>query len=217
MTDQKEYENHGTKEDEDGEGMDEETFTHQEFLQGPIEGMAFISKDSMFAFYREHTRFKEFGMLKKTSINKSGDTINYVVFACDEGRKGKQKKQSKRVQRLSHCELSIHQDVEIVDGVEKIGDAALDSDVKIRDFKNVMKVRLVAYLNWEDDMIVPDVGGDDSNNDDLTYIRNTREVRSRGRPPTNRHRRGRENIFRQGGGRVYNTRTGPNINIDIVS
>ncbi|KAK4349501.1 hypothetical protein RND71_032256 [Anisodus tanguticus] len=82
MPDQDEYEDHVTDEDEDGEGMDEETFTYQEFLQGPIEEMTFISKDSMFAFYREHSRLKGFGVV----------------------RKGKQKKQSKRVD----CKVQIN-------------------------------------------------------------------------------------------------------------
>ncbi|KAK4363136.1 hypothetical protein RND71_018377 [Anisodus tanguticus] len=63
-------------------------------------------------------------------------------------------------------------------------------DVKIRDFKNVMKVILDAYLNLKDDMVVPDVGGgDDSDDDNLTYIRNSIDVRPCGRPQTNRHRR----------------------------
>ncbi|KAK4366703.1 hypothetical protein RND71_014583 [Anisodus tanguticus] len=43
------------------------------------------------------------------------------------------------------------------DAIHKICDVALDSDVKIQDFINVMKARLSAYLNWKDDMIVPDV------------------------------------------------------------
>ncbi|KAK4372775.1 hypothetical protein RND71_008159 [Anisodus tanguticus] len=97
IPDQEEYEDCGTKEDEDGEGMDEKTFTHQKILQRPIEGLTFISKDSMFAFYREHIKLKEFGVVKKPSVKKSGDTVNYVVFACDKGRKEKQKKRSKMV------------------------------------------------------------------------------------------------------------------------
>ncbi|KAK4371507.1 hypothetical protein RND71_010982 [Anisodus tanguticus] len=56
-----------------------------------------------------------------------------------------------------------------------ICDVALDSDVKIRDYKNVMKARLAGYLNWKDNMIVPHVGGNDSDDDDLTYIRNPRD------------------------------------------
>ncbi|KAK4362902.1 hypothetical protein RND71_018143 [Anisodus tanguticus] len=73
-----------------------------------------------------------------------------------------------------------------------------------------MKARFAAYLNWEDDMVVQDVGENDSDDDNLTYIKNSRGVRPRGRPPTNKHRGGHENIFRRGGGRGYSARTEPN-------
>ncbi|XP_059310744.1 protein FAR1-RELATED SEQUENCE 6-like [Lycium ferocissimum] len=95
---------------------------------------------------------------------------------------------------------------------DRVCDVALDSEVKIRDFKNVMKARLTAYLDWDDDMLVPDVGGDDSYDDNFTYIRNTRETRPCGRPPINRRRGGRENVFRQGDGPGYRARCAPNAN-----
>ncbi|KAK4340025.1 hypothetical protein RND71_041487 [Anisodus tanguticus] len=49
MPDQDEYVDHVTDEDEDGERMNEETFTHEQFLQGPIEGMTIIINYVVFA------------------------------------------------------------------------------------------------------------------------------------------------------------------------
>ncbi|WMV50261.1 hypothetical protein MTR67_043646 [Solanum verrucosum] len=57
------------------------------------------------------------------------------------------------------------------------------------DLKNILKGRFNAYCNWNDEMAVPSVGDPDSE-EDVTFIRNPREVRTRGRPPTNRCRRG---------------------------
>ncbi|XP_059310328.1 glycine-rich RNA-binding protein 8-like [Lycium ferocissimum] len=91
---------------------------------------------------------------------------------------------------------------------DKVCDVALDSDVKIQDFKNVMKARLAAYLNWNDDMVVLEVDGDGSDDDDSTYIINPREAHPRGRPLINRYRGARSNIFRRGGGQGFSDRTG---------
>ncbi|XP_060216966.1 protein FAR-RED IMPAIRED RESPONSE 1-like [Lycium barbarum] len=60
--------------------------------------MTFGSKDSMFSFYREHARLKGFGVMKKTALKKCSDFVNYVAYACDRSRKGKQKKSSKRIE-----------------------------------------------------------------------------------------------------------------------
>ncbi|XP_049368959.1 protein FAR1-RELATED SEQUENCE 4-like [Solanum verrucosum] len=68
-------------------------------------------------------------------------------------------------------------------------DVVLDNNAKYVDFKNVLKGRFNAYCNWNDEMAVPSVGDPDSK-EDVTFIRNPREVRTRGRPPTNRCRRG---------------------------
>ncbi|WMV43628.1 hypothetical protein MTR67_037013 [Solanum verrucosum] len=68
-------------------------------------------------------------------------------------------------------------------------DAVLDNNAKYADFKNVLKGRFNAYCNWNDEMAVPSVGDPDSE-EDVTFIRNPREIRTRGRPPTNRCRRG---------------------------
>ncbi|XP_059306177.1 protein FAR-RED IMPAIRED RESPONSE 1-like [Lycium ferocissimum] len=111
LTDEYEHEHDVTDEDEARGGMNEERFTHEQFLQGPIEGMTFGSKDSMFSFYREHATLKGFGVVKKTALKKLSDFVNYVVYACDRSRKGKQKKSSKRIE----CKARVNA-VMMVDG-----------------------------------------------------------------------------------------------------
>ncbi|XP_060202792.1 protein FAR1-RELATED SEQUENCE 5-like [Lycium barbarum] len=111
LTDEYEHEHDVTDEDEARGGMNEERFTHEQFLQGPIEGMTFGSKDSMFSFYREHARLKGFGVVKKTALKKRCDFVNYVVYACDRSRKGQQKKSSKRIE----CKARVNA-VVMVDG-----------------------------------------------------------------------------------------------------
>ncbi|KAK4709673.1 hypothetical protein R3W88_004186 [Solanum pinnatisectum] len=68
-------------------------------------------------------------------------------------------------------------------------DVVLDNNAKYLDFKNVLKDRFNAYSDWNDEMAVPSIGNPDSNND-VTFIRHSRKVRTRGRPPINRCRRG---------------------------
>ncbi|KAJ8528441.1 hypothetical protein K7X08_022133 [Anisodus acutangulus] len=72
-SDQEEYEDQKVEDDEDG--MNEETFTHEEFLQGPTEGMLFKSKESLFVFYKENDTLKGFGIAKRTSNKKGADYI----------------------------------------------------------------------------------------------------------------------------------------------
>ncbi|WMV57760.1 hypothetical protein MTR67_051145, partial [Solanum verrucosum] len=68
-------------------------------------------------------------------------------------------------------------------------DVVLDNNAKYADFKNILKGRFNAYCNWNDEITVPNVGDPDSE-EDVTFIRNPREVRTRGRPSTNRCRKG---------------------------
>ncbi|KAK4365951.1 hypothetical protein RND71_013831 [Anisodus tanguticus] len=75
-SDQEEYEDQEAEDDEDG--MDEKTFTHEEFLQGPTKGMIVKNKESLFACYKEHDRLKGFGIVKKTSNKKGADYIREV-------------------------------------------------------------------------------------------------------------------------------------------
>ncbi|XP_059310329.1 protein FAR1-RELATED SEQUENCE 8-like [Lycium ferocissimum] len=153
MPDQHKYEAHVTDEDEDEdrEGMDEDTFTHQQLVQGTTEGMIFNTKDSMFAFYREHARLKGFGVLKKSAVKKCSDTINYIVFACDKRGKVKRYKQSKKIK----CKAQIN-DILLHDGswrVNKlVGDHNHPLDPKLsrfmpshRDVSNSLKRHLVAH------------------------------------------------------------------------
>ncbi|KAH0658207.1 hypothetical protein KY290_027761 [Solanum tuberosum] len=82
-------------------------------------------------------------------------------------------------------------------------DVVLDNNIKYVDF-NVLKGRFNAYSDWNDDMAVPNVG-DPESDDYVTFIRNSREVRSCGRPQINRNRSAHDNIFRRGGGRWNRT------------
>ncbi|KAF3681250.1 40S ribosomal protein S8 [Capsicum annuum] len=68
------------------------------------------------------------------------------------------------------------------------------------DFKNVLKSRFEAYLDWNEDIVVPNDPDPDSNND-VTFIRNPRKVRSCGRPYINKNRSSHENTFWRGGRR----------------
>ncbi|KAF3646308.1 hypothetical protein FXO38_19232 [Capsicum annuum] len=75
-------------------------------------------------------------------------------------------------------------------------DITLDYPVRRKDLKNVLKAHFKAYLDWEDDMAIPNVLNLDSDTD-ATFVRNLREVRSRGRPQINRNRSLRQNAFRE--------------------
>ncbi|KAG5579032.1 hypothetical protein H5410_049659 [Solanum commersonii] len=96
---------------------------------------------------------------------------------------------TEHMKRLYHCEIERHHDFNAMERVEKNCDVVLDNNAKYVDFKNVLKGRFNAYCNWNNDMAVPSVGGPYLD-EDVTFIRNPREVRTRGRPPTNRCRRG---------------------------
>ncbi|KAM3344523.1 hypothetical protein P3S68_024232 [Capsicum galapagoense] len=86
------------------------------------------------------------------------------------------------VARLPHCKIERHIDFDAVERVE--------------DLKNILKAYFKAYLDWEDDMAIPNVLNLDSDTD-ATFVRNLREVRSRGRPQINRNRSLRQNAFRE--------------------
>nr|XP_016435093.1 PREDICTED: protein FAR1-RELATED SEQUENCE 5-like [Nicotiana tabacum] len=53
---------------------------------GPISGMQFSDKDSLFAFYKEHARLKGFSVVKRNSNKKGGDIASYVTYCCDRAR-----------------------------------------------------------------------------------------------------------------------------------
>ncbi|KAK6796160.1 hypothetical protein RDI58_003861 [Solanum bulbocastanum] len=54
-------------------------------------------------------------------------------------------------------------------------DIVLENNTKYVDFKNVLKGCFNAYSDWNDEMAIPSVGDPDSDND-VTFIRNSREV-----------------------------------------
>ncbi|KAF3682609.1 hypothetical protein FXO38_01207 [Capsicum annuum] len=55
-----------------------------------------------------------------------------------------------------------------------------------KDFKNILKACFKAYLDWDDDMDIPNDPDTDPDNDTI-FIRNLRKVHSRGRPQINRN------------------------------
>ncbi|PHU05288.1 hypothetical protein BC332_26110 [Capsicum chinense] len=73
-------------------------------------------------------------------------------------------------------------------------DITLDYPVRCRYLKNVLKSRCKAYLDWDDDMDVPNIPDLDSNSDTI-FIKNPREVRSRGRTQINKNRSSHQNVF----------------------
>ncbi|KAM3218141.1 hypothetical protein P3L10_022671 [Capsicum annuum] len=75
-------------------------------------------------------------------------------------------------------------------------DIALDCSVRCRDLKNILEALFKVYLEWEDDMVVPNVL-DLYSDTDARFVRNPREVRSRGRPKINRNRSSCQNAFRE--------------------
>ncbi|PHT69816.1 hypothetical protein T459_24920 [Capsicum annuum] len=72
---------------------------------------------------------------------------------------------------------------------------ALDCPVRHINLKNILKVCFKEYLDWDDDMVVPNVP-DSYSDSDAIFIRNPREVHSCGRPQINRSRSSYQNAFR---------------------
>ncbi|WMV45284.1 hypothetical protein MTR67_038669 [Solanum verrucosum] len=59
--------------------------------------MVFGSVESLFAFYKEHSRLTDFGVVKKSSKKKGCEYARYVSFTCDKSRKTTARNSSKRV------------------------------------------------------------------------------------------------------------------------
>ncbi|PHT48168.1 hypothetical protein CQW23_12376 [Capsicum baccatum] len=85
------------------------------------------------------------------------------------------------IARLPHCEIEKHIDFDAVERVE--------------DLKNILKAHFKAYLDWKDNMAIPNVLNFDSDTV-ATFVRNLREVHSRGRPQININRLSHQNAFR---------------------
>nr|XP_009781959.1 PREDICTED: protein FAR-RED IMPAIRED RESPONSE 1-like [Nicotiana sylvestris] len=64
----------------------ENEFTKEDVVVGPISGMRFRDKDTLFAFYKEHARLKGFSVVKRNSNKKGGDTARYITYCCDRAR-----------------------------------------------------------------------------------------------------------------------------------
>uniref|UniRef100_A0A1U7WIK1 Protein FAR1-RELATED SEQUENCE 8-like n=1 Tax=Nicotiana sylvestris TaxID=4096 RepID=A0A1U7WIK1_NICSY len=54
----------------------ENEFTEEDVVVGPISGMRFRDKDTLFAFYKEHARLRGFSVIKKNSNKKDGGTAS---------------------------------------------------------------------------------------------------------------------------------------------
>lgn len=91
-----EYEDESVDE-KDEDAMYEDTFTNQQYLEGPIKGLIFASVGYVFAFYKKHSQLTCFGIVNSTSNQKGGEFIRYLTFDCDKNRKSTPKKQSKMI------------------------------------------------------------------------------------------------------------------------
>ncbi|XP_019225945.1 PREDICTED: protein FAR-RED IMPAIRED RESPONSE 1-like [Nicotiana attenuata] len=72
-----------------GEANDDEEqneSTEEDVVVGPISGMRFRDKDTLFAFYKEHARLRGFSIIKRNSNKKGGDTARYITYCCDRTR-----------------------------------------------------------------------------------------------------------------------------------
>nr|XP_009780698.1 PREDICTED: protein FAR-RED IMPAIRED RESPONSE 1-like [Nicotiana sylvestris] len=63
----------------------ENEFTEEDVVVGPISGMRFRDKDSLFVFYKEHARLKGFSVVKRNSNKKGGDTARLATVLDDSG------------------------------------------------------------------------------------------------------------------------------------
>ncbi|KAF3682097.1 hypothetical protein FXO38_01441 [Capsicum annuum] len=79
-------------------------------------------------------------------------------------------------------------------------DIALDCPVRCRDLKNVLKAHFKVYLDWDNDIAVPSIPDTDSDSDEI-FIRNLREVCTRGRPQINTNKSSCQNAFCRDGRR----------------
>uniref|UniRef100_A0A1S4DPB7 Protein FAR1-RELATED SEQUENCE 2-like n=1 Tax=Nicotiana tabacum TaxID=4097 RepID=A0A1S4DPB7_TOBAC len=61
----------------------ENEFTKEDFVVGPISGMRFRDKDTLFAFYKKHARLRGFSVIKRNSNKKGSDTARYITYCCD--------------------------------------------------------------------------------------------------------------------------------------
>ncbi|OIT08096.1 protein far1-related sequence 5, partial [Nicotiana attenuata] len=64
----------------------ENEFTEENVVVGPISGMQFRDKDTLFAFYKEHARLRGFSVIKRNSNKKGGDIARYITYCCDRTR-----------------------------------------------------------------------------------------------------------------------------------
>ena len=85
FSDGEEFDLDDEEEDEEVE-IHNDNFTDQEFIEGPVIGMTFVSVESLFTFYKEHSRLIGFGVVKKNSKKRGAEYARYISFACDKSR-----------------------------------------------------------------------------------------------------------------------------------
>ncbi|WMV48911.1 hypothetical protein MTR67_042296, partial [Solanum verrucosum] len=83
--------------DEHKDTTNDDNLSDQQYIVGLVVGMVFCSVESLFTFYKEHSRLNGFGVLKKTSKKRGCEYTRYISFTCDKSRKPTAKNYSKRV------------------------------------------------------------------------------------------------------------------------
>ncbi|PHT87553.1 hypothetical protein T459_09659 [Capsicum annuum] len=153
----------------------DDSYTEEQYTAGPVEGMSFSCLQAVFAFYKEHSRLNGFGVVKK-SANKLA---------------GQLKELSRTVKRSL-----VADDIACLRPSKSIRllEVEVGGPERMRDLKNVLKTHFKTYMVWEDDMVVPNIPDSDFDTD-ATIVRNSREVRSRGKPQINRNRSSRQYAF----------------------
>ncbi|KAF3659350.1 hypothetical protein FXO37_14022 [Capsicum annuum] len=76
--------------------MHDDSYTEDQYTEGPIEGMSFRCVQTTFTFYKEHSHLTGFRVFKKSAKKLAGQ-LKYVTFGYDKFQKIMARNQSKRV------------------------------------------------------------------------------------------------------------------------
>ncbi|PHT60814.1 hypothetical protein T459_25044 [Capsicum annuum] len=76
--------------------MHDDSYTEEQYTEGPIEGMSFRCVQTTFTFYKEHSHLTGFRVFKKSAKKLAGQ-LKYVTFGYDKFQKIMARNQSKRV------------------------------------------------------------------------------------------------------------------------
>ncbi|WMV42588.1 hypothetical protein MTR67_035973 [Solanum verrucosum] len=61
--------------EEQTDSANDDNFSDQQYMEGPLVDMVYCSVESLFAFYKEYSRLNGFGVLKKTSKKEVVNTL----------------------------------------------------------------------------------------------------------------------------------------------